>query len=86
MSKIYLIIEMMILIALLKGSAENVGDAYEDVLSHHLVSANQLQHTSSSYIHAAIIITTVQAKPQDLLPGAESGKSKLFSGPCCQVS
>ena len=43
------------------------------------MNANQLQHTSSKYIHTAMIMTNVQAKPQDLLPGAKSRKSKIFS-------
>ena len=54
-------------------------DAYEDVLSNHLVAADKLQHTGSDFIHTALIITNVQEKPQDLLPGAKSRKSKIFS-------
>ena len=45
----------MMILMLLKESAQDDPDAYEDVLSHHLVPANQLQHINSSYIHTAII-------------------------------
>ena len=73
--KTYLIIAMMIL----DVSAKLVPDAYERVLSHELVAPDQLKHTSNGYVHTAMIITNVEAKPQDLLPGAKSRKSKLFS-------
>ena len=86
MSKTYLMMAMVILeggaqeemFSILSAKA-GLADAYEDVLSSNLVAADKLQHTGSDFIHTALIITNVQEKSQDLLPGAKSRKSKIFS-------